>query len=1177
MAATEAEVKRLLADIRGKTLVAARRGAVERLRALLTEGASSRSRTSKNAVRAAADGLLSLIVDATLPADVRDRCASVLDDCVGFAGFKQWTIEATWATEWTEELFAILGDRSAPTAARRLASQILEAHALEHSSLVPRVTTALMAELADPANTGKLRLSCLEALVDMHRSSPDWLVQHRPPEAAETISRSSWRSMSAEDQTLAAVLADSRHLEEIVRGASIDTALAALSMVVLHARYVPSGARPLVAEVARMLATAEIPPETTTALGLHAAGCYRELLSAAIAHDRFRGRLDLGWVSSQIVHATTLVPRILLEDVDLPREETIEGVADELDALAHLWVEHFRDNARGLVERLASMIRDAAAMTDEVAAAWVAIALMKPARETVLSLLTPRALALLERTPSETRGPWSVRALIALAAPEHLAPLQERRVLSSVEVPTDEQWARVYKDEIATLPPRIRLHHLFEVLEGGGDRLVTALILTPLVVRSAPLSLTRVVPPLLKLLERGEQAPRRSSPPPRIAGPRPFDALLAALREAARLRPSLRSPAITRYVSEQAVEILRAASAARHELEPLARACRELIGHETPSDEMRPILTRWVRDRSAPALLRVDAWRALDLLVGDGGLLEELLVPTAEPETGPLFAVLFHRCEPQRFLQLVREGRLRIDDVPRPEHLFTLEEGTVALSTEARDVIATVVSAEAVVAALEHGDGEGEALGRKVAAAHLARGVFERRSDLGDRLRAALEAIVREGRLRSCDLTVNKHRATLDVQAEALSGLLHFVRGGAGDVVHVGMSAVDALARAVGEGMADTHAVLESERARDLARRFLSFASGQAEDDKHALVAALEDRLATLLAEGSQNLEVLATRVRLYREAAAVIGGPTEAERITKNLTSKLADRAARPGARFIALQVLSAIAAEAGDGEGARAILDDALAMFLDSTEDGALRALIGGIITLERPEAFSELVDMNVQPWTLHRGARSDLPANSLAVNMPSAWLVATLCVARHDEPHHRAVTELVTRMQPRSSRPWEWSQVRAKWIELAGGHAEAVRRGLRSALERSEAWNATGRHAHAARLLALFGADEDRDVLADVAGRMWIDEAPPLDVFWRPAGKSPAFGKYSFLELYLELGFGEQRRLEILAEAYARAAERAEARGEGGTASRYAYEAFLLMPDSPRTKALLDRLNV
>ena len=150
-------------------------------------------------------------------------------------------------------------------------------------------------------------------------------------------------------------------------------------------------------------------------------------------------------------------------------------------------------------------------------------------------------------------------------------------------------------------------------------------------------------------------------------------------------------------------------------------------------------------------------------------------------------------------------------------------------------------------------------------------------------------------------------------------------------------------------------------------------------------------------------------------------------------------------------------------------------------------------------------------------------------------------------------------------------------ARWLELVGPDADQVRRGLRSILERPEPKHVTGRHANAARLLSLFGNDEDEPLLAAVAGTIWVDREPPLEpVFWRPAGKAPALGEYSFLEIYLEVAFGSERRYRILSEAYAFAAERADAEGEGGTASRYAYEAFLLAPDSPRAMKVLERFS-
>jgi hypothetical protein len=245
-----------------------------------------------------------------------------------------------------------------------------------------------------------------------------------------------------------------------------------------------------------------------------------------------------------------------------------------------------------------------------------------------------------------------------------------------------------------------------------------------------------------------------------------------------------------------------------------------------------------------------------------------------------------------------------------------------------------------------------------------------------------------------------------------------------------------------------------------------------------------------------------------------------------------------------------------------------------MDATEDPALRVLLGGVITIWKPEAFERIVDMNTQPWTVLRPEHSALPANSLTANMPMSWLIAALATAEHDEPHARVVSELVTRLTP--VKHYDWHKVPLMWRALVEAHSEAIRAGLRLAVERPEPRHVTGRHANAARLLALFGNEEDGPLLAAAAGMIWVDRTPPGDVFWRPAGKSPALGKYSFLEIYLEVGFGTDGRYRILGDAYALAAERAEAQGELGTASRFAYEAFLLAGGDARIQALLTRLN-
>jgi hypothetical protein len=142
-----------------------------------------------------------------------------------------------------------------------------------------------------------------------------------------------------------------------------------------------------------------------------------------------------------------------------------------------------------------------------------------------------------------------------------------------------------------------------------------------------------------------------------------------------------------------------------------------------------------------------------------------------------------------------------------------------------------------------------------------------------------------------------------------------------------------------------------------------------------------------------------------------------------------------------------------------------------------------------------------------------------------------------------------------------------VPALWRSWLPPDADRVHGRLRNALA----------DPNVARLLALFGDDDDHHHLARAATALWTDEAPPLEpVFWRPAGRAPALGKFSFLEVYLEAAFGSDRRFRILSQAYAIAATAAEAGGDGGTAARYAYEAFLLAPDDPEIGALLERLN-
>ena len=162
-------------------------------------------------------------------------------------------------------------------------------------------------------------------------------------------------------------------------------------------------------------------------------------------------------------------------------------------------------------------------------------------------------------------------------------------------------------------------------------------------------------------------------------------------------------------------------------------------------------------------------------------------------------------------------------------------------------------------------------------------------------------------------------------------------------------------------------------------------------------------------------------------------------------------------------------------------------------------------------------------------------------------------------------RAAAEIATRIAPAKS--WEWPKARAHFLGLVKGNEDAIRRNLRDAVPAS---------IDAAKLLALFGELDDADILASAAGRAWIppDQESSLadTVFWRPAGKAPAFGRYSYLEPWLEAGFGTQDRYRIMSSAYAELAHHAE----GGDASRYAYEAFLLDPGSTKASEAMSKFG-
>lgn len=1161
MAVTEATVKRLLAEIVGKKLVAGRIAGVERLRALIAA-----EDPWSSVVRSAADGLLALVADPDEPFDVRVRCIDVLENQVGRDVFRGWSRD--WPSVWTDRFLLILGDRGQPEGARILAARALEARVIEDPSFQSRLTAVLARELSHEASGARVRLACLEALVETHRANPDWLRDLRERTHLAHVALPSWerwRTLSDSDKTLAAALADPAELERAVSAVGAGLEMEALEAVELHARYDASSARSLAGPVRALVAISRVVERGTSpeVVGRIAERRHLELLRAAVAYDRAKGVLGLSWVEVEVFEA-------VMSSAALAFALATEATFDEH---LGLWIELFRDGGRGLARRLLDVVHSRTSLDSLLPPAWIALHVLGDSARDELAEASRRGLELIARADLQTVSGARVDVLVAMVASDHVQELQESGILAAVDVPTDEQYSELHPDEASTLPRRVRLARMVEVLERGTDheRIGTALALLPDVIRWIPSELARFEPLVRKHLGNGRPVQRQKRalvPPsdPNAIGRRAFDTYLACLAE---IRRDRRPTSVIEQLGAHLAELARAAFVNGHSARAVAHAVSEILAEE----QTRAARAFWisvVRDRKVSVARRVDAWAALDELSSQrkstelAGVVEDILTRGDEPELCVLALDHLKRHWPGRFEVLDRGGRIRLD-VPPVEHLFGHahedHEGPndLRLLRERRDAIASALAPEHVIDLIERGEPLANALG----AVYLVKGVVDGNPDLVARAREALAP--RVGDMRSYETSIDGQREVFSMSRAAFTAYLAVLDAKPAAPPEV---AVDALLRTLDQlhrFLEDTN-LPELGHAREIGRCFAAAAS---EPVRGRALVALEEQMERLFQSPTRNVEALEGILDVYRETLVLAGGTTAVERVRDRLTSLFADRRARAGARYAAFRLLFG-----SDGVHRAPLLDAALRIFLDETEDGALRTLIGSVITIWKPEAFEGIVDMNTQPWTVFSGEHAELPANSLPVNMPLSWLVTALRMARHDEPHARVVGELVVRMQP--TRSWGWPRIRASWLELIGTHADQVREGLRSALERPEPKHVIGRHAHAARLLALFGNEQDERLLASVAGRMWIDDVPPLNVFWRPAGKAPAFGKYSFLELYLELGFGTDGRYRTLAEAYALAAERAESAGEGGTASRFAYEAFLLAPDNPRVLTLLERLN-
>lgn len=1054
MAVTEAEVKRLLADAIGKRLHATRLASLDRLRGHL----ASEPRRSV-AMSAAIDGLLSVATDAKQPADVRMRAGEVLGAEVDLDALRERF--RAWPEGWTARLRAVAAADELPAGTRLLAVKAVEARVLEEPGLEAAATRLMMELLSSAEEPTELRVACLHALADMHRGTPSFFAEERRLGGLVTAPLprdAAWRDLSADERALAAALADPVELAEL-----IERRPCALEASSLLAQWDPSAAKLLAERVRRLPFDREVE-------GRHA-----ELLRTAVEYDRSQGVLSLEWIAPVIVDVALAAAKQALQ----------HGAAPRYEEHVRLWLDLFRDNARGLAERLLGRLGE-----EHLALPWVALHALASFAPDLAAEGDRRALTLLQKTPKLPR----LDVLVALVVPELAADLQESGLLPAVDVPTEEELGRLYRDEAQSLPRRVRLLALARHVAEVDDRFLVSLQLLPDVIRWLPSELFRFEPLLRVALDVAAGATDRRL----RAGARiPFDAMLRIL-EAVKVSPV----PLADFARQASIHGLPAS---------------ELAPYAADEPELRAFWSALVRSRNLPLEKRLDAWRALDLLAWAekedelGELGEELLLRVDDSEVGSVLVEPFRRRWPVRFATIASRLRISVPPISR-------------VPPGARDALAAAVSADETLATIEAGELTEKVLG----AIALLRGVIARRPDLRERARTALAKRVKDDRVHE----------SMGVAVAAFEEQVALFED---DAAHTLAEALE-----LGDDQA---------QAAELARRFAESATSPM---KQSALVELERGVSRLLGRASRSSLGIEASLGAYCEAIARLG---DAGRLRDRLRRVMVDRTAGAGARYASFAVL-----EAARDVDREALLDAAVAMFFDESEDGAFRALLGGIVTIGKPQAFIDIVDMNLQPWVVQRPEHVRLPASSLSANMPMSWLLATVAMAQHDEPIARAAAEIATRVGP--SKPWEWARARSHFLTLVKGQEEPLRRGLRAA--------AAAGSLDAAKLLALFGDLDDTEALAAAAVGGWIpaeQEASLADtVFWRPAGKAPAFGRYSALEPWLEAGFGTSDRYRILSLAYAELAEHAE----GGDASRYAYEAFLLDPGSARASEAMSKFS-
>jgi hypothetical protein len=230
--------------------------------------------------------------------------------------------------------------------------------------------------------------------------------------------------------------------------------------------------------------------------------------------------------------------------------------------------------------------------------------------------------------------------------------------LPAVDVPSEEEFTRLYRDEAQALPRRVRITDLAQHVAEVDERFLVSLNLLPDVIKWLPTELFRFEPLLRASLDViGSRTDRKL----RAGAKLPFDAMIRIL-EAVKVSPV------------PLVDFARQASI--HGLPSVALAP---FARNEPA--LRAFWSALVRSQNLPLEKRVDAWRALDTMVWPekeeelGELAEEILVRADDSEMNAFLVDPFRRRWPVRFATIASRLRISVPPISR-------------IATGARDALA---------------------------------------------------------------------------------------------------------------------------------------------------------------------------------------------------------------------------------------------------------------------------------------------------------------------------------------------------------------------------------------------------------------------------------------------------------------------------------------------------------